>query len=831
MQLARCSPVGQFVRSILAKADLRRRHQVRIRGDVAENTEESKIRGLRRLLSTTTLLAVSGSLLFLVMAGLWPHPGGLRHSVAWRAEGADFSFTDARADTADLSFLNRGDGAPPTRFRASWAGFIRVHEAGSFVLLLRADDAASVAINGETVAVHEANSSVAWSETVTIALDAGLHPFEVDYRQGLGMPVLDLRLSPVGKPPQRIDPNNLFLDRLEPADLARVDLVRSVRRIVIWLWLLPLTSGLLLLLLDAAAGRARARRWMPALALVTYFILLSRWFTDPGLGGEGGMRSMTHWPLAALLLILVTGCAVAHRARLHALARDWADAMHLNRRDIGLLTVVILVSFLFQLPMMLYPAGVLHSDAAINGLMAMHIGAGHVAPAFYYGQQFMGTLFSHVLAALFVITGPFAAGLTILSWVFFAGFLAAGYLMVRQASGQVVGFIVALWLAMPPIALLVTLPQTEYPQLLLLSSWALALASARLGELLKQEAWWVVVGALLGLAFWGHAFAVFALAAVVGTLPALLPLRTCIRSAGLVAAGFILGVLPGLIGWGSNFGMFLRWFLAGGTRGGEATFSEALEGLISISLGNLLLGTSGEIQVSMWISAPLASTVLASIAWAGWRAWRYRFGRDDSENPGSGSERRCLAVALPLALFLLFHLAPLLGRNAYTFVPRQYLVPLYLGVPALVAIFLHSALRTWSRFATPVTVTVIGLWACIPLPSSIGLLRSLPAMETRMEESLVALRSAGVDHCMGDYWDAYRLSYLSLEEIICESYRVKRVPHYPEAVAQRGMGRASVFVAAPRRASLREREESLRSEGIVFRRIETRELVALVEQH
>jgi len=796
---------------------------------MARMVEEAGNKALRRLLVITTLLAVSGSLLYVAGAALWAAPGGLQHSVSWRDEGDPYSFTGARASGVELSFLDRLDDAPTVRFRADWNGFVHIHETGSYEVLLRADNGASVTIDGDPVVAHEAGTSEAWAEKSTVRLVAGLHALEVSYRQGRGVPVLDLRLGPAGEPLPRINPDDLYPENMDPDGLARVEMVRRARRIATWLWLPAVIAGLLLLLQNAVAGRALARRLLPTLTLAAYVLLLFRWFNDPGLAGEGGMRSTTQWPLVVLLIVLATGSAIAQRMRLHTLRIEWLEAWRANRRDAALLGVVLAVSFLFQLPMMLYPAGVLHSDAAINGLMAMHISAGRVAPAFYYGQQFMGTLFSHTLALLFVITGPFTAGLTLLSWVFYAGFLAAIYFMVRQASGPGVGFIVALWLAIPPVALLVTLPQTEYPQLLLLSSWALALVGARLAGLLRQEVWWVVAGAFLGLAFWGHAFAIFVVGAVACSQLALLSLRVFVRAAGLLALGFVLGVLPGLVGWGSNLDVFLEWFLAGGGRGGDAMFMEALGGLVSVSLGNLLLGTVGEIELSAWISLPLAGVVLVAIAWSGIMALRYRWRHANKTDQGSGSELRCLAVALPLAFFLLFHLTPLLSRNAFALIPRQYLVPLYLGVPALVAIFIYAILQARSRLATPITIAVVGVWACIPLPASIGLMRSLPGMEASMEESIIALRGHGVDHCVGPYWDAYRLSYLTLEEIVCESVRVHRVPHYPEAVGQRGNVRASVFVAAPSRASLPEREASLRARGVVFSRIETREFVALVQ--
>lgn len=575
-----------------------------------------------------------------------------------------------------------------------------------------------------------------------------------------------------------------------------------------------------------------ARRSLPILTAVAYAAVLIRWFHDPGAAGPGSLRSAAIWPWTVPLFLVAIGTAVVHRPLLSSMAAELKSAWLSSRRDLLLLGIVLVVSFLFQLPAVLFPAGLLHSDASINGLMAMHIADGRVAPPFYYGQLFLGTLFSHVLALVFVVTGPFVGGLTLLVWAFYAGFLAAIFIVVRQASGSAVAFVVGLWLSAPPTLLLTTLVQTEYAQLLFFSAWALAIVGARCGGLLTRDAWWAVAGGLLGLAFWAHPFALAAVAGVGVTLALLLSVPALVRASWLVASGFAVGVLPAVIGWGRDLPVFLWWLLSGAERGGDATFLAAVSGLARVSLGNLFLGTEGGSVLSASLALPVAGAFAAAIIWPVVEGLRYRFGSTLESNAGTAGSNdpslRRLAATLPAAAFVLLHLVPLVSRNAYATTPSHYLVPLYIGIPALVAVALHASIARF-RLATPITVVLIAVWTLLPLGRSIDWMRSLPQNQATMDRSIAALRAAGVNQCLGPYWDAYRLSYLTQEQIVCESIDVRRVPHYRELVAPRGGEPPKPFVAAPQRGdSLDAYEAVWIARGARFGRVVTPRFVALV---
>lgn len=530
-------------------------------------------------------------------------------------------------------------------------------------------------------------------------------------------------------------------------------------------------------------------RWLAIAA--AYAFLLRRWFDDPA-AALGQPRATSVVVPLLLLFALALWSAFAYRSTLAAMSAELVAAVHLTRGEGVLLALVIGASLAFQLPTMLYPAALLHSDAAINGLMGLHIAEGRVAPAFYYGQEFMGTLFSHLLGLLFVAVGPFVGGTSVLTWLFYAGFLIATFYLVRQASAASVAFAVATWLALPPSILVLILAQTEYAQFLLLCSAAVLVAAARLGGRLRQPGWWWVAGVLLGLAFWAHAMSAMVIAAVGLSVVVLLPAKGVVAAAWRLLVGFVVGLGPGLVGWGWRLGNFFEWFLEGGGRGGDATLVEAVAGIARLSLGVLLLGTEAHEPMPVAVAAALLVLVVGSAA--GLIVVVVR-GRLRGAPLGLGIERA--AAALPLAAFVLLQLVVLATRR-YADVPVHYTVPLYLGLPAVVAVAAWWALSGRARYLSATVAVAVLLWGAISLPKSIAWLRTLPANQASMDASIQALQAAGVETCRGPYWDAYRLSYLTLEEIVCESIDVRRVPGYPERIEQRRAG-PPAFVAAPQR--------------------------------
>jgi len=773
------------------------------------------LRELRRAFLLALMLAVVATIAYIAAAAS-AVDNGLLLTVSWQ-DPALSEIGDAHVDGIDLGFLDDLPDDAGSEFRARWSGVIHLPEGGEYELWLRADDHAEVVIEPGPVLVHALGGEW-WSESAPFVLEPGLHRISAEFTQGLGGSVLDLRFGSVGNANRRIPVENLYPPDTDLAAVGRAVRARRLGTVAVWLWAAVGWLGLLAVATGAIGGVSTKGKALGAIAILAYVALLIRWFNDPGLLGEGSMRAHGVAPLVAFLLAAIIAIAVVRRDRWAAMRAEITAAWGMPRAEVVALVAVLVVSFLFQLPTILYPAGLQHGDAAINGLMALHIAEGRVAPAFYYGQQFMGTLFSHLLGLLFVLTGPWVGGMALLTWVFYAGFLVATYLLVRQASVPSVAWVTALWLAIPPSTLLITLAQSEYAQLLLLSSLAWVIVAARLGGVLKDDGWWGIAGFVLGLAFWAYAVAVIALAAVAVSLPFILGRRQLAGAAWRLAAGFLLGLAPGLVGWGTNLPRFVEWFLNVGGRDAGTTLIEVGTRISRDFLGNLLFGADLLVGLPAWAAWSLITVVTFAVGWIVVHGIRYR---RQSDRPDDEVGRRRLAAALPLALFVVFQLT-LLARQGQLDMPVRYVVPIYLGLPAVVAITLWSFIDSRSRYARHVVVAVMLLWAAIPSSGSIAWLRTLPGNQASLDASLAAMKEARVDACLAPYMDAYRIAYLTLEETVCDSIETVRIPRYLEVIETRTRGRVPALIAAPHRVEMiRGREEELRSWGVELETLET----------
>ena len=381
--------------------------------------------------------------------------------------------------------------------------------------------------------------------------------------------------------------------------------------------------------------------------------------------------------------------------------------------------------------------------------------------------------------------------------------------------------------AVPQATLLTVLAQSEYPQLLLFSSWGCALAAARAGGALRDDAWWGVVGFVFGMAFWAHPLAVTVVAAVAVSLPFVLTVRELGASVWRLALGFFVGITPALVAWGMSIGRFVEWLFESAGRDGDLTFFEAGALISRRALSNVLLGTNERTGLPEWAGAMIAVALALAIGSIVVRAFVYGR-RASGDEGGVATDRRRVAASLPLALFVVFQIA-LLASQRWADLPIRFILPTFLGLPAVVAIALWGFAEKRTQYAARLVTAMMLLWAAFPLSGSIDWLRRLPANQASMDASLEAMAAAGVETCLANYWDAYNISYLTLEAIVCDTIDVRRIERYREIVGRENDGGNATFVAAPLRIEgLRSYEEWLRDRGVAVVVVETPEFFFLV---
>ncbi|HEX9726207.1 MAG TPA: hypothetical protein VGC53_18155, partial [Vicinamibacteria bacterium] len=161
--------------------------------------------------------------------------------------------------------------------------------------------------------------------------------------------------------------------------------------------------------------------WISAsavVAVVSYVVFCLFWF-------DTGIRaSLPSFPVLVpgLLCILSLG-VLLFRKGCPRLFRDRAD----NR--LALLFFVLTLSS--RAPLVAVAYGIPSSDAAIHGVMSLHIAEGKHHPVFAYGESYDGSLKAHVSALLTRVSGEPVMSFTAASVLFYAGFVVALFALAR----------------------------------------------------------------------------------------------------------------------------------------------------------------------------------------------------------------------------------------------------------------------------------------------------------------------------------------------------------------------------------------------------------------
>ena len=415
---------------------------------------------------------------------------------------------------------------------------------------------------------------------------------------------------------------------------------------------------------------------------------------------------------------------------------------------------------------LLYAASVpFNSDEAVVGLMARHINLG-ARPLFFYGQSYMGSLDAILIAGMFRILGESILAIRVVQILLYCIFLFTAYLLARRLlqSERAAGLAV-LVLAIPPVLVTTYTSATlgGYGESLIFGNLILLLGYGVVFGGLERSGWaWGLLGLVGGLAFWtlGIAGVYLLPVAVVGVLRFR---REMLPGIYIAAGAFLLGSAPW---WYENLA---NDWAALDVLIGRSTLSLVPTTPSDRVIGFLLLGLPALLGIRRpWESGlePVWVQLWGLLLFFGLLVFVFE------------SRRRKLSLFTPggglfLGVFVGGFFVVFLGTNFGLDSTGRFLLPLYLPLGLGFGLI---ADRLWRR----ALAAGIGLVVLVMGFNLVGVLRAAgspaglttqfdPITEFDNEhdvELIDFLSENGLERGFSNYWVAYRIAFLSGEEII-----------------------------------------------------------------
>jgi len=433
------------------------------------------------------------------------------------------------------------------------------------------------------------------------------------------------------------------------------------------------------------------------------------------------------------------------------------------------------------------------ADSALSALCAFKVLRGH-HPVFV-SEVRIGSLVGFETAALFGVFGISRDSFALEAPLVGMLLLAAWYLFLRETLGPRLARLGLLFAAIPApaFAFWTSLP-TGYPETVMLCAAAFWLA-ARLAVGEGGLASAAGLGLVVGLGWWNSlqtlGCTVPALLWVGWRRPALLRRRGLLP---LLAGGFLAGAFPWiaynlhhpLASFQGNFTVEPVNSVAAAVDNARVFFVYDLPELVA-GVGPLL--EAPQRPPWPWLRVPVVATIAAAALFFFARRAPVRrrsppavaaaavgtAGVVGAAADGDGASRGQRAV-WPLCLLTVLAVLGLLvvsAAGARRGLTARYVLPLYLLVPVVMAVFLAACARRSRLLAGVLAALVLAFnlrgvfWPWTPA-------RQGWASDARAEEQLLAtLQRQGIGAVCGSYWDTYALNFLSRE-------RIRGVPLEPE---------------------------------------------------
>lgn len=467
-----------------------------------------------------------------------------------------------------------------------------------------------------------------------------------------------------------------------------------------------------------------------------------------------------------------------------------------QRFDLIFVAVCVVVAIVVRLDFMRAVQFTIDGDEAIVGLMGKHILEGRGVPVFYYGQHYMGSLEAILASGSFSLFGstPFALQLVPLLWSI--ALVPLMYVSGRSLMSRRTGLVAALFMAVPPPALIVwsTKARGGFIEIVLLATLALYLTVVWLRDCSDKLRYPAAVGFVLGLGWWVNNQIAYAIAAIgfFATLhfvvtpildlitgrPVPGALRRVLRVAIFGVGAFVLGSSPYWI-----YNLRLGFPSAGmfGLSKYEV-FREHLDGLRYVALP-MLVGAKRfwQKEWAFWGAREFAWCLyvipIFGLVLLRWKQWaRLLTGRVDRREP--------------VELFMIFGAACCLifALSSYGWLVQapRYLLPLYPALFLLLGVvaqyLARLSLNLSNFFVASILIFNVGA-SYYPERAVAGEPVVFAGQRVARNHTplIAALESHGITRIRTNYWIGYRLAFETGEKVtfsmLAEPDQV-RIPEY-----------------------------------------------------
>ena len=434
-----------------------------------------------------------------------------------------------------------------------------------------------------------------------------------------------------------------------------------------------------------------------------------------------------------------------------------------------------------------------NADEAIVGLMARHILQGE-RPIFFYGQEYMGSLDTWLVAAGFRVLGHSVWVIRLVQGLLYAGTLLTTVKIGRFIFGdRRVGLLAGWLLAIPTVnvTLYTTISLGGYGEALLLGNLIL-LVGLKIGKQLKSSRppdWslWLLLGFLAGLGYWVLSLTlvttvpvgIYLIAALRGHLArrARQPSRSIWPAAlAAVLGGALIGGLPAWTYALNLGGTQLIRQLSGGSLAGI----EGLPGFAQVGqhfINFVVFGSAVILGLRppwdfMWLGPLLVPFIVAF-----WVAVFARTARVRGEV--AGKPEQLILLSIILTLIIAFILSPF-GADP----SGRYFLPLAIPLALFAAELINTLRVRHGNLALMIVPLILfyNLWGTLE-----GIQRFPAGITVRFDvlntikgkpihDLILFLRQQGETRGYTNYWVAYPLAFLSGEELIF----VPRLPYHAD---------------------------------------------------